>query len=464
MALWGGRFAGGSSNMFRQVNDSIGFDMVMATQDMTGSIVWSRALCKAGVLTSAEQTQLEEALNALITQAEAGELDYIGKGEEDIHSFVEATLTEQLGDVARKLHTGRSRNDQVATDFRLWVKDHVAMLRSDLVAFISQLVTLADHNTQVILPGYTHLQRAQPVRFAHWALAYVEMLKRDLSRLDDLAQRMNQCPLGCGALAGTTYPVDRETIASELGFDGPCVNSLDAVSDRDFVLELLFCASTSMMHMSRLAEDLIFYNSGEAQFIKLGDSVTSGSSLMPQKKNPDALELMRGKCGRVFGALQGLLVTMKGLPLAYNKDMQEDKEGAIDAVTQWHICLSIGVEVLETLTLDKVRCEQAAKQGYANATELADYLVGKGIPFRTAHDISGQAVVFALSQNKALEELSIAELQQFSDTIEDDVYPILQLEYLVDKRNILGGTGIEPVTQAVESAQAFVQAQMLQQQ
>lgn len=464
MALWGGRFAGGSSNMFRQVNDSIGFDMVMATQDMTGSIVWSRALCKAGVLTSAEQTQLEDALNALITQAEAGELDYIGKGEEDIHSFVEATLTEQLGDVARKLHTGRSRNDQVATDFRLWVKDHVAMLRSDLVAFISQLVTLADHNTQVILPGYTHLQRAQPVRFAHWALAYVEMLKRDLSRLDDLAQRMNQCPLGCGALAGTTYPVDRETIASELGFDGPCVNSLDAVSDRDFVLELLFCASTSMMHMSRLAEDLIFYNSGEAQFIKLGDSVTSGSSLMPQKKNPDALELMRGKCGRVFGALQGLLVTMKGLPLAYNKDMQEDKEGAIDAVTQWHICLSIGVEVLETLTLDKARCEQAAKQGYANATELADYLVGKGIPFRTAHDISGQAVVFALSQNKALEELSIAELQQFSDTIEDDVYPILQLEYLVDKRNILGGTGIEPVTQAVKSAQAFVQAQMLQQQ
>ena len=463
MALWGGRFAGGSSNMFRQVNDSIGFDMVMATQDMTGSIVWSRALCKAGVLTSAEQTQLEDALNALITQAEAGELDYIGKGEEDIHSFVEATLTEQLGDVARKLHTGRSRNDQVATDFRLWVKDHVAMLRSDLVAFISQLVTLADHNTQVILPGYTHLQRAQPVRFAHWALAYVEMLKRDLSRLDDLAQRMNQCPLGCGALAGTTYPVDRETIASELGFDGPWVNSLDAVSDRDFVLELLFCASTSMMHMSRLAEDLIFYNSGEAQFIKLGDSVTSGSSLMPQKKNPDALELMRGKCGRVFGALQGLLVTMKGLPLAYNKDMQEDKEGAIDAGTQWHICLSIGVEVLETLTLDKARCEQAAKQGYANATELADYLVGKGIPFRTAHDISGQAVVFALSQNKALEELSIAELQQFSDTIEDDVYPILQLEYLVDKRNILGGTGIEPVTQAVKSAQAFVQAQMLQQ-
>ena len=459
MALWGGRFAGGSSNMFRQVNDSIGFDQVMATQDMTGSIVWSRALCQAGVLTQAEQTQLEDALHVMIAQAERGELDYLGAGEEDIHSFVEARLTAELGDVARKLHTGRSRNDQVATDFRLWVKDHVVMLRTDIVMFIEQLVTLAQTNINVIMPGYTHLQRAQPVRFAHWALAYVEMLKRDLTRLDDLHERMNQCPLGSGALAGTTYPVDRHAIAQQLGFASPCVNSLDAVSDRDFVLELLFCASTSMMHMSRLAEDLIFYNSGEAQFIKLGDSVTSGSSLMPQKKNPDALELMRGKCGRVFAALQGLLVTMKGLPLAYNKDMQEDKEGAIDAVTQWHICLSIGVEVLASLELDQARCEQAAKQGYANATELADYLVAKGIPFRTAHDLSGQAVVYAITQQKALEELSIAELQEISNVISDDVYPVLQLAYLVDKRNILGGTGMQPVSAAVAAAQVFIAQQ-----
>ncbi len=459
MALWGGRFAGGSSNMFRQVNDSIGFDQVMATQDMTGSIVWSRALCQAGVLTQAEQTQLEDALHVMIAQAERGELDYLGSGEEDIHSFVEARLTAELGDVARKLHTGRSRNDQVATDFRLWVKDHVVMLRTDIVMFIEQLVTLAQTNINVIMPGYTHLQRAQPVRFAHWALAYVEMLKRDLTRLDDLHERMNQCPLGSGALAGTTYPVDRHAIAQQLGFASPCVNSLDAVSDRDFVLELLFCASTSMMHMSRLAEDLIFYNSGEAQFIKLGDSVTSGSSLMPQKKNPDALELMRGKCGRVFAALQGLLVTMKGLPLAYNKDMQEDKEGAIDAVTQWHICLSIGVEVLASLELDQARCEQAAKQGYANATELADYLVAKGIPFRTAHDLSGQAVVYAITQQKALEELSIAELQEISNVISDDVYPVLQLAYLVDKRNILGGTGMQPVSAAVAAAQVFIAQQ-----
>lgn len=459
MALWGGRFSGGSSNMFRQVNDSIGFDQVMASQDIFGSIIWSRALCGAGVLTSDEQAQLETALAELKAQADAGTLNFSQTQEEDIHAFVEAELTVKLGDIARKLHTGRSRNDQVATDFRLWCKDHIGMLRSDLIGVIAALTSLAERSQDIIFPGYTHLQRAQPVRFAHWALAYVEMFKRDVSRLDDALVRMNFSPLGCGALAGTTYPVDRQEIAQQLGFTAPCVNSLDAVSDRDFVLELLFCASTSMMHISRMAEDMIFYNSGESGFIQLGDAVTSGSSLMPQKKNPDALELMRGKCGRVFGSLQGLLVTMKGLPLAYNKDMQEDKEGAMDAVTQWHICLSIAVEVLDSVVLDAERCRQAAQQGYANATELADYLVDKGIPFRTAHDISGQAVVYALSQNKPLEGLTVTELQQFSAVIEDDVYPILQLEYLVDKRNILGGTGIEPVSAAVQAARAYVTEQ-----
>ena len=459
MALWGGRFSGGSSNMFRQVNDSIGFDQVMASQDIFGSIIWSRALCGAGVLTSDEQAQLETALAELKAQADAGTLDFSQTQEEDIHAFVEAELTVKLGDIARKLHTGRSRNDQVATDFRLWCKDHIGMLRSDLIGVIAALTSLAERSQDIIFPGYTHLQRAQPVRFAHWALAYVAMFKRDVSRLDDALARMNFSPLGCGALAGTTYPVDRQEIAQQLGFTAPCVNSLDAVSDRDFVLELLFCASTSMMHISRMAEDMIFYNSGESGFIQLGDAVTSGSSLMPQKKNPDALELMRGKCGRVFGSLQGLLVTMKGLPLAYNKDMQEDKEGAMDAVTQWHICWSIAVEVLDSVVLDAERCRQAAQQGYANATELADYLVDKGIPFRTAHDISGQAVVYALSQNKPLEGLTVTELQQFSAVIEDDVYPILQLEYLVDKRNILGGTGIEPVSAAVQAARAYVTEQ-----
>jgi argininosuccinate lyase len=449
MALWGGRFQSGSSDMFKQVNDSLPFDYVMAVEDILGSVVWSRALKEAGVLSDNEQRQLENSLNALRKQAEEGTLDFANSPEEDIHSFVEATLTAELGDVARKLHTGRSRNDQVATDFRLWCRSHLTSLRGDCLNVISALLRAATRHQDAILPGYTHLQRAQPVYFAHWCLAYVEMLKRDVSRIEDLQKRLNQCPLGSGALAGTTFPVDRHKIAAELGFDSPCLNSLDAVSDRDFVLELLFNASTSMMHLSRMSEDLIFYNSGEAGFLQLGDSVTSGSSLMPQKKNPDALELMRGKCGRVFGNLQGLLVTMKGLPLAYNKDMQEDKEGAIDSVNQWHICLCIAVEVLDTLSLNEERCRTAAQQGYANATELADYLVAKGIPFRTAHDISGQAVVMAISKGKALEELSISELQTINDKIEDDVYPMLELESVLNKRNVLGGTNKELVTKAL---------------
>ena len=449
MALWGGRFAAGSSNMFRQVNDSLPFDQAMAAQDMEGSIVWSRALAKAGVLTAEEQQQLESALSELKAQAEAGEIDFGASGEEDIHSFVEAALIEKLGDVGRKLHTGRSRNDQVATDFRLWCRTHIESLKTDVLGVIRSLLNTASRHQQAIIPGYTHLQRAQPIRFPHWCLAYVEMFKRDLGRLEDLHARMNQCPLGSGALAGTTYPVDRHEIASQLGFTSPCLNSLDAVSDRDFVLELLFTASTSMMHLSRLAEDLIFYNSGEAGFLQLGDSVTSGSSLMPQKKNPDALELLRGKCGRVFGHLQALLVTMKGLPLAYNKDMQEDKEGAFDAVNQWHCCLCIASEVLDTLALNEERCRVAAAQGYSNATELADYLVGKGIPFRTAHDISGQIVLLAIENNAAIEELSLAQLQSVCADITDDVYPVLQLEFGVDKRNILGGTSAETVTKAL---------------
>lgn len=451
MSLWGGRFQDGSSAMFRRVNDSLPFDRALASQDIRGSIAWSKAIYKAGVLTQDEQQQLESALQALLVKAEAGELDFDASDEEDIHSFVEATLIEQLGDIARKLHTGRSRNDQVATDFRLWCRDHVDLLIADLENVRASLVGSASSNKTVILPGYTHLQRAQPVRYPHWCLAYVEMFKRDISRLQDLKARLNKCPLGSGALAGTTYPIDRQEIADDLGFDSPCLNSLDAVSDRDFVLEILFAASTSMMHMSRMAEDLIFFNSGEAGFITLGDQVTSGSSLMPQKKNPDALELIRGKCGRVFGSLQGMLVTMKGLPLAYNKDMQEDKEGVLDAVTNWHICLCIAVEVIDSIKLDAERCAKAAREGYANATELADYLVDKGIPFRTAHDISGQVVLAALEQKKAIEDLDLAELQKYSELIEDDVYPILQLEYLVDKRNIVGGTGMAPVSAALDA-------------
>lgn len=451
MSLWGGRFQQGSSDMFRQVNDSLPFDRVLASQDIRGSIVWSRAIASAGVMTTEEQQLIEQALNELLAKAEADQLDFDGSPEEDIHSFVESALIDKLGDLGRKLHTGRSRNDQVATDFRLWCREHITLLIADLNNAKTALLNAGTRYKTAILPGYTHLQRAQPVRFPHWCLAYVEMLKRDISRLEDLSKRLNQSPLGCGALAGTTYPIDRQLIAEQLGFESPCLNSLDAVSDRDYVLELLFAASTSMMHLSRMAEDLIFFNSGEAGFIRLGDQVTSGSSLMPQKKNPDALELMRGKCGRVFGSLQALLVTMKGLPLAYNKDMQEDKEGAFDAVNQWHICLCIACEVIDSIELNTERCAEAARQGYANATELADYLVAKGIPFRTSHDISGQVVLAALEKGKAIEDLSLDTLQKFSDRIDEDVYEVLQLEFLVDKRNVLGGTGIEPVMTALNN-------------
>ncbi|WP_051275618.1 argininosuccinate lyase [Aestuariibacter salexigens] len=460
MALWGGRFQSDSSDMFRQVNDSLPFDQIMAAQDIFGSIVWSRAIAKAGVLSSDEQQKIEQVLSELLDSAKRNELDFASSGEEDIHSFVEAALIDKLGDIGRKLHTGRSRNDQVATDFRLWCREHIDQLRLDVLSTIQSLLNSATRHQHAILPGYTHLQRAQPVRFPHWCLAYVEMLKRDLSRLDDLRKRLNQCPLGCGALAGTTYPVDREDIAAQLGFDAPCQNSLDAVSDRDFVLELMFVASTSMMHLSRMAEDLIFYNSGEAGFIRMGDAVTSGSSLMPQKKNPDAMELVRGKCGRVFGHLQALLVTMKGLPLAYNKDMQEDKEGAFDSVNQWHICLRISSEVLDSLELNTDVMTKAAQAGYANATELADYLVDKGIPFRTAHDISGQVVLAALDKGVAIESLPLDVLKQFSDKIDHDVYAILELDYLVDKRNILGGTGQKPVQQALAREKAHLKALM----
>ncbi|WP_371375945.1 argininosuccinate lyase [Thalassotalea aquiviva] len=456
MALWGGRFTASSSDIFKSFNDSLSFDHVLVEHDILGSIGWSKAIQKAGVVTLEEQQQLEQGLRDLRNKVSNGELEISQSSAEDIHSWVELELTEVLGDVARKLHTGRSRNDQVATDLRLWAKDQVEQLQQQLKLCISQLINLADNNKQHILPGYTHLQRAQPIRFAHWCLAYVEMFKRDISRLQDAYHRMDQCPLGSGALAGTTFDIDRIELATSLGFQGPCLNSLDAVSDRDFVLDLLFAASTGMMHLSRFSEDLIFFNSGEAHFITLGDHVTSGSSLMPQKKNPDALELIRGKCGRVYGALQSLLVTLKGLPLAYNKDMQEDKQGLFDALEQWTNCLVMSVEVISSIELNSAECQKAAREGYANATELADYLVGKGVPFRTAHEITGTAVLYAINQGEPLENLQLNELKQFSELIEDDVFKVLDLEYLVDKRNMLGGTGIEPIEKVIaQSRQHF---------
>ncbi|MBZ6397800.1 MULTISPECIES: argininosuccinate lyase [Pantoea] len=452
MALWGGRFTQAADQRFKQFNDSLRFDYRLAEQDIMGSVAWSKALVTVNVLTQDEQQQLEAALTALLAEVRANPEQILQSDAEDIHSWVESQLIDKVGALGKKLHTGRSRNDQVATDLKLWCKMQVDALLSATRELQQALVATAEANQDAVMPGYTHLQRAQPVTFAHWCLAYVEMLARDESRLQDTLKRLDVSPLGCGALAGTAYEIDRQQLAGWLGFASATRNSLDTVSDRDHVLELLSDAAIGMVHLSRFAEDMIFFNTGEAGFIELSDKVTSGSSLMPQKKNPDALELIRGKCGRVQGALTGMMMTLKGLPLAYNKDMQEDKEGLFDALDTWLDCLHMSVLVLDGLQVKRPRCQEAAEQGYANSTELADYLVAKGVPFREAHHIVGEVVVEAIKQGVALEALTLAQLQPFSAVIEEDVYPILALQSCLDKRNAQGGVSPQQVAHALSEA------------
>ncbi|HIF5955642.1 TPA: argininosuccinate lyase [Vibrio parahaemolyticus] len=452
MALWGGRFTQAADTRFKEFNDSLRFDYRLAEQDIVGSIAWSKALLSVGVLSAEEQQKLELALNELKLEVMEDPHQVLRSDAEDIHSWVEQQLISKVGDLGKKLHTGRSRNDQVATDLKLWCRQQGQQLLIALDRLQSQMVQVAKQHQGTVLPGYTHLQRAQPVTFAHWCLAYVEMFERDYSRLSDALQRLDTCPLGSGALAGTAYPIDREQLAHNLGFHRATRNSLDSVSDRDHVMELMSVASISMLHLSRLAEDMIFYNSGESNFIELADTVTSGSSLMPQKKNPDALELIRGKTGRVYGALAGMMMTVKALPLAYNKDMQEDKEGLFDALDTWNDCMEMAALCFDGIKVNGERTLEAAKQGYANATELADYLVAKGIPFREAHHIVGVAVVGAIAKGCALEELSLQELQEFSDVIDNDVYDILTIESCLEKRSALGGVSPKQVAYAVDQA------------
>lgn len=452
MALWGGRFTQAADQRFKQFNDSLRFDYRLAEQDIIGSVAWSKALVTVNVLTEDEQQQLEAALNTLLNEVRENPEQILQSDAEDIHSWVEGQLIDKVGALGKKLHTGRSRNDQVATDLKLWCKVQIEALLGATRDLQQALVVTAEANQDAVMPGYTHLQRAQPVTFAHWCLAYVEMLARDESRLQDTLKRLDVSPLGCGALAGTAYEIDRQQLAGWLGFASATRNSLDTVSDRDHVLELLSDAAIGMVHLSRFAEDMIFFNTGEAGFIELSDKVTSGSSLMPQKKNPDALELIRGKCGRVQGALTGMMMTLKGLPLAYNKDMQEDKEGLFDALDTWLDCLHMSVLVLDGLQVKRPRSQEAAEQGYANSTELADYLVAKGVPFREAHHIVGEVVVAAIGQGVALEALSLAQLQQFSAVIGEDVYPILALQSCLDKRNAQGGVSPQQVARAIGDA------------
>ncbi len=468
MALWGGRFESGPDALFRALNDSLPFDYRFALQDIRGSMGWAKAIAKAGVLSQAELASLEAALGELEREVRADAMVPLsGTGvphgsenrgthpqDEDIHSWVERRLIEKVGTLGKKLHTGRSRNDQVATDFRMYVRDEIDSRLSELKAARASLVSLAEREIDTIIPGYTHLQRAQPVLLAHWCLAYFEMLARDAERLLDARRRVNRCPLGSGALAGTAYQVDREALARDLNFDGPTLNSLDAVSDRDFVLETLAALSLCAVHLSRLGEDLILYGSQEFGFFEYSDSVSSGSSLMPQKKNPDAAELLRGKSGRVVGALVSLLVTVKGLPLAYNKDLQEDKEPLFEAMHHVSLCLRVVPPILDGLKVRRDVCERAAKGGYANATDLADYLVAKGVAFREAHEIVGRAVRHAIAAGMALEDLPLAQLQAFSAVVGPDVFGKLTLAAALSQREVVGGTGANVVRQAVAKAKA----------
>ncbi|MDD7426563.1 MAG: argininosuccinate lyase [[Actinobacillus] rossii] len=458
MALWGGRFTQAADKRFKDFNDSLRFDYRLAEQDIEGSIGWSKALVSVNVLSVEEQQQLEVALNELLVEVRSNPQAILQDDAEDIHSWVESKLIDKVGNLGKKLHTGRSRNDQVALDIKMWCKAQVIELKRAIRDLQAKLVETAENTQDAVMPGYTHLQRAQPISFAHWCMAYVEMLERDYSRLTDAYHRMNSCPLGSGALAGTAYPIDREQLAKDLDFVFATRNSLDSVSDRDHIIELLSTASLSMAHLSRFAEDMIIFNSGEADFVELSDRVTSGSSLMPQKKNPDACELIRGKAGRVIGSLMGMLTTVKGLPLAYNKDMQEDKEGIFDALDTWHDCLTMAAFVLEDIKVNVERTHEAALKGYSNATELADYLVAKGVPFRDSHHIVGETVVYAIKVHKGLEDLSVEEFRQFSDVVSEDVYEILSLQSCLDKRCAKGGVSPVRVAEAIAEAKVRIQA------
>jgi len=452
MRLWGGRFKGDSDADFARFNSSFAFDRRLIEADIEGSLAHAEALAGAGILSEGEARRIAWALNEIRRRAreDKGYLD--SREVEDVHSFVEAELVEGIGDTGYKLHTGRSRNDQVATDLRLFLRGEIDALGELIRDLQRALVELAEANRDCVIPGYTHLQRAQPILFAHYLLAYFEMLKRDWARFVEVRSRVNQLPLGAGALAGTGFPLDREMVARRLGFDGLCENSVDAVSDRDFAIEFVGGAAIAMMHLSRLAEDLIIYSTAEFGFVELSDAVSTGSSLMPQKKNPDSLELIRGKAGRVFGHHTALLATMKGLPLAYNKDMQEDKEALFDTINMLGGSLGVMATVLRNVKVNGARTRGAATVGYLNATDLADYLVRKGLEFRKAHELVGRVVMHAIERGQPLEDIPLDEYRELSAVFEGDLYDSLRLESSLSSRAVVGGTSPERVGEALSRA------------
>ena len=453
--LWGGRFTKQTDQLVFDFNASITFDKRLFHEDVTGSIVHATMLAKQGILTEEERKSIVEGLTGILEDVDDGTLA-IDETQEDIHSFVEATLIDRIGDAGKKLHTGRSRNDQVALDMRLYTRARVAEIDGLLKKLLEAILDTMENNLDTYMPGFTHLQKAQPITLAHHYGAYFEMFKRDRQRLSDIYKRMNYCPLGAGALAGTTYPLDREYTARLLHFEGPTLNSIDSVADRDYLIEFLSALSTIMMHLSRFSEEIIIWNSNEYQFVELDDAYSTGSSIMPQKKNPDIAELVRGKTGRVYGALMALLTTMKGLPLAYNKDMQEDKEMAFDAMDTAADCITLFTGMIKTMKFRKDRMAKSAMNGFTNATDAADYLVGKGVPFRDAHGIIGRLVLYCIEKDTSIDALSLEELRSISDKFDEDIYDAISLKTCVEKRLTIGAPGEKMMKQVIEKNKEYL--------
>lgn len=454
--LWGGRFTKETDQLVYNFNASISFDQKFYEQDIRGSKAHVKMLAKQGILTEEERDQILDGLDGILADVKAGKLEITSKYE-DIHSFVEANLIDRIGDPGKKLHTGRSRNDQVALDMKLYVRDEIDEIDELLKKLLTEILSIMENNVHTYMPGFTHLQKAQPVTLAHHFGAYFEMFRRDRSRMADIRKRMNTCPLGAGALAGTTYPLDRAYTAELLGFDEPTRNSMDSVSDRDYVIELLSALSTVMMHLSRFCEEIILWNSNEYRFVEIDDAYSTGSSIMPQKKNPDIAELVRGKTGRVYGALMQILTTMKGIPLAYNKDMQEDKEMTFDAIDTVKGCIALFTGMISTMQFRNDVMANSAKNGFTNATDAADYLVNHGVPFRDAHGIVGKLVLTCLDKGISLDELPLEEYKAISPVFEEDIYEAISMKTCVEKRMTYGAPGPEVMEQIIKLEKDYLE-------
>ena len=457
MKLWSGRFGKETDALVNDFNASIQFDQRLYKEDITGSLAHAKMLGDCGIISQEDVTAITEGLKGILADVEAGKVEFTADNE-DIHMNVEALRTARIGDAGKRLHTARSRNDQVALDFRMYVREQIPVIVDQLLELETVLCKQAKQYQTAVMPGYTHLQRAQPISFAQHLMAYANMFARDITRLEDCKKRLNECPLGSGALAGTTYPIDRWETAQDLGFDAPMSNSLDGVSDRDYALELMSALSILMMHLSRFSEEVILWCSWEFKFIELDDAYATGSSIMPQKKNPDVAELVRGKTGRVYGDLMSLLTAMKGLPLAYNKDMQEDKEPVFDAIDTVEMCVPVFTAMLDTMTVRTDNMRKAAGKGFINATDCADYLTKKGMPFRDAYTVTGHLVAACTAQGKTLEELTLEELKAVSDLFEEDVYDAINLENCMALRNSYGGPAVSETTRQIGAIEAFVKA------